>query len=617
MKIFRWKIKEQFLNSIESGVKQHEYRLLTEERQKVNVGDILILTSTTNKDKYVKVLVESIEKFTCWDEALNNYWQNDFPGFSSIDEIKHECYKFYTKEQVDSCGIIVFKIKKYFKSLKNSRVLLDTNIVIHREGAFNVAYEVIQLYKLLDKLNCQKYLLPEVEEELSSYKDDNIKKNIIEKTAAYNILGGVDAPDDFFTKVVSKYKLDKNSTIDNKHLFKVYSGLVDFLITDDKLMLQKARELQISDSVFSSFEFLSFAENEYPALIDYKMLSVKLNKVREADINDKFFDSLREDYGGIKFNQWMINKSNEDAYMYKNSKNELKGFLLLKIEGKDEDYSDIVPTFKPTKRLKVCTFKIDSTGMRVGERFLKIIFDYALKSKVNEIYVTMFENKRDEVKALISLMKKWGFYEWGHKNSNGELVMIKSMDKYFIEKDPKFNYPFIKENANYGFLPIQACWHTELFPDSYLKTEDIKLFEEKPCSYATEKIYISGKPNSKLHSGDVLAIYRMHDGWYKGYKSCVTGYAIIQNIYYPKDFDEYKKICSNKSVFNDAQLESMYYVENRRTVIDLLFVKSFDSKIILNDLIANSIIDPNRGPRISTLMTKEQFEKIIKLGDNK
>jgi len=30
-------------------------------------------------------------------------------------------------------------------------------------------------------------------------------------------------------------------------------------------------------------------------------------------------------------------------------------------------------------------------GFRLGERFLKIIFDNALKQKVEEIYVTIFE----------------------------------------------------------------------------------------------------------------------------------------------------------------------------------------------------------------------------------
>ena len=64
------------------------------------------------------------------------------------------------------------------------------------------------------------------------------------------------------------------------------------------------------------------------------------------------------------------------------------GFLYLKTEGVDENYSDIVPPFKPMRRLKVGTFKVESTGFRLGERFVKIIFDNALQRNVDEIYVT-------------------------------------------------------------------------------------------------------------------------------------------------------------------------------------------------------------------------------------
>lgn len=49
------------------------------------------------------------------------------------------------------------------------------------------------------------------------------------------------------------------------------------------------------------------------------------------------------------------------------------GFLYLKTEGVNENYSDIVPPFKPMRRLKVGTFKVESTGFRLGERFVKII----------------------------------------------------------------------------------------------------------------------------------------------------------------------------------------------------------------------------------------------------
>jgi hypothetical protein len=44
---------------------------------------------------------------------------------------------------------------------------------------------------------------------------------------------------------------------------------------------------------------------------------------------------------------------------------------------------------------------------------MKIIFDNALKNNVDEIYVTIFDKKRDEQKRLIDLLEQWGFVCWG------------------------------------------------------------------------------------------------------------------------------------------------------------------------------------------------------------
>ena len=60
--------------------------------------------------------------------------------------------------------------------------------------------------------------------------------------------------------------------------------------------------------------------------------------------------------------------------------------------------------FKPMRRLKCRTFKVESTGFRLGERFVKIIFDNALQRNVDEIYVTLYTD-REELSALAALLK--------------------------------------------------------------------------------------------------------------------------------------------------------------------------------------------------------------------
>lgn len=617
MKIYTLKIKKIFLESIRSGRKTHEYRLGTPDRMCINVGDVLVLINNQDKNDFEKVVVNSKTIYNSWDDALSLSWESDFPSFSSIEGIKKECFKFYAKNEVDSFGIISFEISKYKKDPKNSNVLLDTNIVIHRESSNNISYEVVQLYKLLESLKTNKFLLSDINEELSKYKDHNTQNMMLNKIKAYNIIDSGQINDSQFIEKLSSYAKDNNSIIDDKYLYQVYCGKVDFLITDDKGIIRKAKDLFLDDSVFSSSDYLRLIEKEYPSLIDYPVLSVKLKRFSDINIDDSFFDTLREDYKGIKFNNWFLNKNSENAYVFSNNEG-LQGFLYLKIENEKEKYNDIKPPFKPKKRLKVGTFKINSTGLRVGERFIKIIIDYALKSDVDEIYVTMFENKRSEVKLLMSLMMKWGFSRWGYKsqedpNDEKEVVLVKNMRTFLPEKDPKFNYPFFNRNANISFLPIEARWHRDLFPDLFLKNEDMSLLIERPCSYAVEKIYVCAWIPNSIKIGDVLVIYRMSGIGPKKYHSVASGYCIVQDIIHPLNYEQFINECNNKSVFSEQELLELY--NNRKScILKILYSQALDKKINYNDMVSNGIFDKDSGPRLSTIISFENFEKLKQLG---
>ena len=80
--------------------------------------------------------------------------------------------------------------------------------------------------------------------------------------------------------------------------------------------------------------------------------------------------------------------------------------------------------------MKVGTFKVIKEGKKIGERFLKIIFDNALKTKPAEIYVTFFE--KEKTKQLKKLFEDWGFEKYGTKNYYGknEVVYVKKLNNY-------------------------------------------------------------------------------------------------------------------------------------------------------------------------------------------
>ena len=145
-------------------------------------------------------------------------------------------------------------------------------------------------------------------------------------------------------------------------------------------------------------------------LIEYKKFS-------SINIDDPFFDSLKEDYLG--FEDWFKRKADEYAYVLYGEDNLLQGFLYLKDESNEVD-EKITPIMGKQKRLKVGTFKIDAHRTRLGEKFIKKIMDTSIYGGYKEVYVTIYPKHS----GLVNLLKKYGFIEYGHKGK--ELVLVKS-----------------------------------------------------------------------------------------------------------------------------------------------------------------------------------------------
>ncbi len=615
MKTYYFKTKDKFIASIYEGTKKYDYRLALPERLQIKVGDTIVLISNQDKKKFVRTTVKNITIYKDWKEALQDNWQQVFQTlYSSLEEALKDCYRFYPKEKVDKYGIVSFEIAPLKVDYCNTSVLLDTNIIIKRESSNNATFEVSTLFNWFDKKSILKYIHSISIEELSTYGDVKAKQVMLTKLNSYEILPAFKSEtDEFFESVLSRYAQDKNGKNDNALLKEVYSGNVGILLTDDNLMLKKAEELYIRDIVITSAELLAHFDNTYPKNLEYKMLAVKLNDFAAVDLNDSFFDTLREDYGGKDFDDWFKRKGKEKAYVFRDEEG-LRGFLYVKTELPNEsDYLKITPVLSPKKRLKVGTFKIKSSGIRLGERFLKIIFDNARNNHVEEIYVTLFEDKREDVKVLQNLMQQWGFQKHGYKSDTGEVVLVKSMVEYCRNKDPKFNYPLIKEDNRYRFLPISYAYHTDLFPDMILKNEDMHLYEDNLAHrYAIEKIYLTGAYTKGTKPGDILLIYRMGEASYKNYSSVVSGVAIVQEIIPTKNVEDCITKCKDRSIFDEKQIRQIY--DKYPTIVKLLDFLPFKHKVTLNELRKNGIVGQFSGPRSFDVLTKENFETIYKLG---
>lgn len=274
------------------------------------------------------------------------------------------------------------------------KILLDTNIIIHRETEHPIDEDIGLLFKWIDNLKYGKYIHPITIKELNKYKDEKILNSFRIKLENYNTLPTTAPLNPDVQKVSNEFDHNENDINDSLLLNEIFCSRVDILISEDRKILIKAEKLGIDHKVFSIDTFLEKVISENPDLVDYKVLSVKKEYFGNIDINDTFFDSFKVDYEG--FEEWYNKKSDQIAYVCKNNNNEILAFLYLKIESENENYSDITPAFTRKKRLKVGTFKVTVNGFKLGERFLKIIFDNAIINKVGEIYLTIFNNSIEQ-----------------------------------------------------------------------------------------------------------------------------------------------------------------------------------------------------------------------------
>lgn len=493
------------------------------------------------------------------------------------------------------------------------KALLDTNIIIHRETHRIINQDIGILFKWLDKGKYTKCIHPITIEEINKNSNEQTVRTLTVKLQSYYLLKTQALISPEVEKVSNEIDNGTNDINDTALLNEVYNDRVEILITEDKKIHRKAELLQISDKVFNIDSFLEKVVSENPELVNYNVLSVTKTHFGDINIKDSFFNSFREDYAG--FDKWFNKKSEEPAYVTHNMGNILS-FLYLKVEEKDENYLDIIPAFKSKKRLKIGTFKVISNGVRLGERFLKIIFDNALLFKVEEIYVTIFE-KRAEQKRLITLLENWGFKKHGMKGD--ESVFIRDFTPSFNIENPKYSYPYISTDTNIFLIPIYPKYHTELLPDSYLNTESPADFiENEPHRNAISKAYICRSIRRDIKKGDIIVFYRTASPGQSAYHtSVITTICIVEEkIDDIKDENEFILKCRKRSIFTDSYLKEFWnYSVYHPFVIKFLYVFSFPLGFRLNrrKLLDLEIITGEENElRGLKRITKEQFLTILK-----
>lgn len=338
------------------------------------------------------------------------------------------------------------------------------------------------------------------------------------------------------------------------------------------------------------------------------MSNIILQSFSDIDINSSFFNTLKEDYPG--FVNWFNKKANDGQQaltLY--TENQLDAFLYLKIE--TEEINDVTPQMPAADRLKVGTFKVNAHGTRLGERFIKKIFDTASENEITQIYVTIFPKHE----GLLDLFKSFGFYQYGQKGK--ELVFVKDFNR--ITNNIIHDYPIIHNNpeTNKYCLSIYPQFHSRLFPDSLLNNEDFNILSDVSHTNSIHKIYICGMSGvTNFNTGDIVLIYRTGDGAAPArYRSVITSICVVEEVKNMNEFnniDDYLAYCEPYSIFSHDEL-NQYYKERRYPyIIKMTYNVAFTRRVTNGDLIDNHGVNPNYWGVFQ--ISETQFQSIITSG---
>lgn len=330
----------------------------------------------------------------------------------------------------------------------------------------------------------------------------------------------------------------------------------------------------------------------------------------EIDLNDKFFDSLKTDYPD--FEDWYIRKRDQDAFVQYNEAGNIEGFLYLKIE--ENAVKDVHPYILGKRILKVGTFKIDSHGTRLGEQFIKILVDYAINEKVDLCYVTIFPKHE----GLINLIKRFGFFEYGEKGKGlfQEKVFVKDMKLF--SGNIYLDYPLVKSNgAKKYLLSIYPKYHSVMFPDSILTTENKNIIKDISYTNSIHKIYVCTMKVDILKYGDIVVLYRTAEiGKNAEYSAVATSICLVEEVKMKDEFESFDEFFSYANQYSVFDRDDLHYWYNRGNcnAIKLTYNAALKKRIVRHDLIEKVGLERNMYWGFFPI-SDDQFDKIIICGE--
>ncbi len=393
---------------------------------------------------------------------------------------------------------------------------------------------------------------------------------------------------EFTSKIPNFEKLNAHDIIDLRLFYALYKNAISYLITEDKKVHAWANIFGIEScyNISDALEF--FRELTAKPEEVFRPIPIEKKPLHNLKLEDSFFDDLREDYGKDSFEKWYKKKAKQgnEAYVYLNSDKTLGAFLMLKEE--DELINSKPEVISKNKRIKICTLKVSKIRNKIGELFLNIAFNFAIKNEYDEIYLTHFIKEDD---YLVPLIEKYGFvksknYLEHDYTDKKEAIFIKKL-KIDEDVEPEIlrnqYFPsFYDGTKNRKFIvPIKPIWHGRLFPDLRKQTF-LKEHEGEFCieGNTIQKAYLCHSHCKQMKQGDLVLFYRSE----QDQKITVIG-SIDQVHYSIKNPEEVTKLVGKRTVYSLSEIKQL---TDKKALTIILFKYHFP---LPNQLKTSKLID--------------------------
>lgn len=466
--------------------------------------------------------------------------------------------------------------------------LIDTNILIPLEPTSKVDLGIntniaLEFHNLSSASGNHICIHPAIESDIN--RDRNRSRQELRRTLLqrYTYLPAPPNLSILDTDIVGNPPAHSNDWVDNNLLAALYGDAVDYLVTEDAGIHKKAKRLGLHNRVLRLNDAIALIHDLFDSTPS-PPTTVETVYTHQLDSNDSIFKSLRKDYGGPIFDEWLskCKRAQRKAFIVKADSNQLAALTILKRE-------DSLPDGTEGKVLKICTFKVSDqySGSRLGELLLKPIFEFVEQNLYDYAYFTTFPKQNH----LIEFAREFGFIKSPKSLPSGEIALVKCF-KYkpsdIIGLDPlDFNILYgprvssFEQNATF-IVPIQPTFHVSLFPELSASQRPLFSTFQKPCGNSIRKAYLCHSPTRKIRPGDNLCFYRSRD------LSALTCLGVVEETYRSTSSKEIARYVGKRTVYSYPEIESLC----KKEVLAILFRLSrpITPNITLRNLMENSIL---------------------------